>query len=133
MKPYSNIPWGFLWGSPTGENLIPIPMGMRIPMGIPILTATLEKGREAAVNCVAWWLTRTNKGREATETEGLVIIIIQFSSFSLFVQFVQFIQLPFRRPLAFVQFVQRESLKSPAFSSFSLKCVRLENILLGPF
>ena len=26
---------------PTGENLIPIPMGMGIPMGIPIPTATL--------------------------------------------------------------------------------------------
>ena len=28
-------------GIPTGKNLIPIPMGMGIPMGIPIPTATL--------------------------------------------------------------------------------------------
>ena len=49
MKPYSNIPWGFLWGflwgSPQGKNLSHShshPMGMGIPMGIPIPTATLE-------------------------------------------------------------------------------------------
>ena len=56
MKPYSNIPWGFLWGfpwgflweflwgSPQGKNLSHShshPMGMGIPMGIPIPTATL--------------------------------------------------------------------------------------------
>ena len=36
------IPMGITMGIPTGENLIPIPMGMGIPMGIPIPTATLD-------------------------------------------------------------------------------------------
>ena len=39
---------GIPMGIPTGENLIPIPMGMGIPMGIPIPTATLYNTQKAA-------------------------------------------------------------------------------------
>ena len=58
MKPYSNIPWGFLWeflwGSPQGKNLSHShshPMGMGIPMGIPIPTATLVITLLMSHNC----------------------------------------------------------------------------------